>query len=122
MLVADADPTVWALAGDALRQDGHDVIVAATAEEAWQLFDARVPDIVLLDSATPVLDGHDACVRLRSTAVGARIPILMLTGSDDAEAIGRAYDAGATDFQTQAPERASAASSGALHAGREARR
>ena len=98
VLVADDDPTVGTLACAALRQDGHDVVMAANGEDACRLFDARMPDIVLLDIGTP---GYHACVRLRSTAAGARIPILMLTGSDDAAAIARAYEAGATDFQTK---------------------
>ena len=101
VLVVDDDPTVQVLARSALRQDGHDVLLAENGEDACRLFDEREPDIVLLDIGMPVLDGYDACVRLRSGGPGARVPILMLTDRDDPEAITRAYDAGATDFQTK---------------------
>ena len=101
VLVADDDPTMRVMARAALEQDGHVVAVAANGEEACHVFAERSPDIVLMDINMPVVDGYEACARLRRRADGARIPILMLTGLDDAEAIARAYAAGATDFQTK---------------------
>ncbi len=101
VLVVDDDTTVRVLACSALRQDGHTVFVATNGEDACRLFDERSPDLVLLDIGMPVVDGYEACVRLRAHVAGARVPILMLTGWDDAKAIARAYEAGATDFQTK---------------------
>ena len=101
VLVVDDDMTVRVLASAALRQDGHTVVLATNGEEACRLFDERLPDLVLMDIGMPVVDGYQACVRLRSHVAGARIPILMLTGWDDAKAITHAYEAGATDFQTK---------------------
>ena len=46
----------------------------------------------------PVLGGYDACARLRRCAGGAHTPILMLTRTEDAQSVARAYDVGATDF------------------------
>jgi diguanylate cyclase (GGDEF)-like protein/PAS domain S-box-containing protein len=44
------------------------------------------------------MDGYTACSRLRGSVGGNRVPILMMTGFDDAEAIAGAYEHGATDF------------------------
>ncbi len=46
----------------------------------------------------PKLDGYEACRRIRADAIGAHIPILMVTGLEDVDSIDRAYSAGATDF------------------------
>ena len=58
-------------------------------------------DIVLLDVTMPGLDGFETCRRLRRLPNGQDVPILMVTGRDDVEAIRRAYDVGATDFLTK---------------------
>ena len=61
-------------------------------------FERVHPDIVLLDVSMPVLDGFDACAKLRTLRGGAHIPVLMVTGLDDQDSISRAYEVGATDF------------------------
>ena len=101
VLVADDDPTMLAVARAALEQDGHEVALAANGEEACRLFAEQAPDLVMLDVLMPVMSGYEACANLRARLDGERTPILMLTGSEDAEAVARAYDVGATDFQTK---------------------
>jgi len=54
--------------------------------------------IVLLDVDMPVLDGNEVCRRLRADARFSTVPIVIVTGHQDSDAIRRAFDAGATDF------------------------
>src|SRR6202789_3887750 len=54
--------------------------------------------IVLLDVDMPGMDGYSVCRRLRAEARFASVPIVMVTGHEDAAAISRAFEAGATDF------------------------
>jgi len=54
--------------------------------------------IVLLDVDMPGMDGFEVCRRLRAESRLASVPIVMVTGHDDSEAIRRAFEAGATDF------------------------
>ena len=92
----------WRITAQAsLEQDGHTVVVAENGDEACRLFIDRVPDLVLLDVVMPVLSGYEVCTRLRGSPRGAHTPVLMLTGSDDEEAVAHAYDVGATDFHTK---------------------
>jgi predicted signal transduction protein with EAL and GGDEF domain len=46
----------------------------------------------------PVMDGFDTCASLRELPNGKNIPLLMVTGSEDADHIESAYLSGATDF------------------------
>ncbi len=55
-------------------------------------------DLVILDVQMRGMDGYEACRRIRSLPGGANVPVIMLTGLDDAGSIERAYEAGATDF------------------------
>ena len=54
--------------------------------------------IVLLDVDMPGLDGVSVCRRLRAEPRFANVPIVMVTGQEDAKAIRLAFEAGATDF------------------------
>jgi diguanylate cyclase (GGDEF)-like protein len=54
--------------------------------------------IVLLDVDMPGMDGYEVCRRLRAEQRLATVPIVMVTGHEDATAIGLAFEAGATDF------------------------
>ena len=100
-LVLVADDALRATASAALAQDGHEVVGASNGEEAYRLFAEQSPDLMLLDNSMPVVDGYETCARLRRRADGERTPVLMLTGSEDAESVARAYDVGATDFQVK---------------------
>jgi diguanylate cyclase (GGDEF)-like protein len=54
--------------------------------------------MVLLDVEMPGMNGVEVCRRLRSIPRFDSVPIVMVTGQDDAQEIRLAFDAGATDF------------------------
>jgi diguanylate cyclase (GGDEF)-like protein len=54
--------------------------------------------IALLDVSMPGLDGLTVCRRLREDPRFDSVPIVIVTGHDDSEAIRQAFEAGATDF------------------------
>lgn len=101
VLVADDDELVRTFVRSALEQVGLQVCEASNGQQALEQFVLRRPDIIVLDVMMPVMDGYTACSRLRGSVGGSRVPILMMTGMDDAEAIAGAYEHGATDFITK---------------------
>ncbi len=98
VLVADDDDTTRALFRASLEKAGYQVFEAADGEQAVSALTRDCPDIVLMDAMMPRLDGFGACRQIRAMGDMGQIPILMVTGLDDAESIDAAYDAGATDF------------------------
>ena len=98
VLVVDDDPAVRTFVCAALEQIGLEVCEASDGSQAIEQFMSRHPDIIVLDVMMPVMDGYTACSRLRGSVGGNRVPILMMTGLDDVEAIAGAYEHGATDF------------------------
>jgi diguanylate cyclase (GGDEF)-like protein/PAS domain S-box-containing protein len=101
VLVADDDDSVRTFVRAALVAAGLNVCEASNGKEALEQFTLHRPDIIVLDVMMPVMDGYMACSRLRGMVGGSRLPILMMTGMDDAEAIAGAYEHGATDFITK---------------------
>ena len=100
-LVVDDEPLTRMLLREALEQSGHDVCEAEHGGQALERFAERRPDIVLMDLIMPGMDGFTACSCLRGMMGGSRVPILVMTGLDDAESIAKAYEEGATDFITK---------------------
>jgi diguanylate cyclase (GGDEF)-like protein len=69
--------------------NGNAALTAALAEPVA---------IVLLDVDMPGMDGISVCRQLRAHSHLATVPIVMVTGHEDSEAIALAFEAGATDF------------------------
>jgi predicted signal transduction protein with EAL and GGDEF domain/FixJ family two-component response regulator len=98
VLVADDDPVMRMLMLEMLSQVGLDAIEADDGAQALALARTHAPDLVLLDVEMPNMDGFAACRAIRQLENGATVPIIMVTGGDDIEAVTSAYEAGATDF------------------------
>jgi PAS domain S-box-containing protein len=98
VLVADDDPVMRLLMLEMLDGVGLDAIEAEDGVQAVELARERSPDLILMDVEMPKMGGFDACRAIRDSANGATVPIVMVTGGDDLEAVTNAYEAGATDF------------------------
>ena len=101
VLVVDDDVITRTLARETLEQGDFTVEEAEDGEAGLSAFARLRPSSVLLDVMMPVLDGFEACAALRELEGGEHIPVLMMTGLDDAESINRAFEVGATDFITK---------------------
>lgn len=97
ILVADDDLGARSLMQAALQRAGFEVSTVADGLAALEQFQARRPDIVLLDVDMPGRNGFEVCADMRICA-GPLLPIVMVTGMDDTESVDSAYRAGATDF------------------------
>ncbi len=98
ILVVDDDLLMRTMASSTLRHVGHEVVEVDNGLAALEAFEQGVFDLLLLDVVMPGIDGYEVCARIRRHPAGQHMPILMLTGLDDTDAIGLAYGAGATDF------------------------
>ncbi len=67
----------------------------AEAERAMGARDARF-DAIILDVSLPDGDGRDLCARWRKQ--GIKVPIIILTGSDEEKDVVRGLDSGANDY------------------------
>jgi diguanylate cyclase len=98
ILVADDDRLLREIATAMLENAGFAAEAVAGGEAAVAACAAGMPELVLLDVEMPDGNGYQACSRIRALPGGREVPIVMVTGCDDAASINLAYDAGATDF------------------------
>jgi two-component system nitrogen regulation response regulator GlnG len=112
LIIDDEEAVCWALER-ALRNEGHTVAVAASAEQGFAQIERRVPDAIILDVRLPGMDGLTALPRLRAVAPEAAVIVVTAFGSlpTAVEAVtGGAFDYLAKPFDlTQALEAVSRA-------------
>lgn len=98
VLACDDDPTVLAVIRRVLEAAGVNVVTVEDALAFWDVLDSGRPDLVLLDLDIPQISGLDLCKALRADPAHGTLPIMFLTGSDDAGSVHRMFAAGADDF------------------------
>jgi len=65
------------------------------------------PDLVLLDLSLPGLDGFEVLRRLRDKERTQKVPVIVVTSSQEEKDVQRAYECGANSFvsKSDSPER-----------------
>ncbi len=81
ILLAEDHPVNQALLSALLRNQGHEVKVVSTGDEALAAVAAERPDLVLMDVQMPRMDGLEATARIREMEEGLerRLPIIAIT-------------------------------------------
>lgn len=80
ILVVDDDAHILRLYKEELQEEGYDVVVASTGEEALGIFEKEEPDLVTLDILMPDIDGISLLRRMKE--MRPRLPIIMSTAYD----------------------------------------
>jgi CheY-like chemotaxis protein len=95
VLIAEDDPSVLLIATAALQRAGLAVIPAVNGLEALTKAEREHPALIVLDCMMPELDGFETCACLQANPETSRIPVVFLTGKQDAAARDRCFALGA---------------------------
>ena len=99
ILVVDDREDSRRLVGKILGHRGYEVIGAGTGEDAINVAQRQLPDLILMDIRMPgAIDGLEATRRIKALAKLAHIPVLAMTASVRPEDMQIALDAGCSDF------------------------
>lgn len=101
ILVVEDEPAIQELIAYNLKQAGHQPLLADNAEQAMNLVQNALPDLVLLDWMLPGQSGIDFARRLRTDKRTRTVPIIMLTARSDEQDKLTGLDAGADDYITK---------------------
>lgn len=106
MLVVDDSPTIVTLLARMLRQNDYHVLEAGSAEEALEIARTQMPELIFLDIVLPGMDGF-ACLRqLRRDPYTRDIPVIMISGNEQATEQFYVQRIGADDFMKKPFSRA----------------
>lgn len=98
ILIVDDEPTIVELLEEHLQSEGYDTLHAYSGEEALQLLEGDVPDLVLLDLMLPGMDGYEVCRLMQRDSRLNHIPVIMLTARSAVPNKVLGYQRGADDY------------------------
>ena len=98
ILVVDDDKNICELLKLYLENDGYTVYVANDGQAAVSTFQAKSPELVLLDIMLPKMDGWQVCREIRKVS---SVPIIMLTAKGETFDKVLGLELGADDYVTK---------------------
>ena len=79
ILVADDETHILHVVSLKLRNAGFNVLTARDGQEALELAQTELPDLIITDYHMPQLSGLELCQRLKQDPATTGIPAIMLT-------------------------------------------
>ncbi|WP_454690937.1 response regulator [Achromobacter aloeverae] len=101
VMLVDDTPDNLKMLSDALDEAGYIVVVATDGASALERLDFVLPDIVLMDALMPVMDGFEACRRIKAHPAAGHVPVVFMTGLTEPEHVVRGFQAGGIDYVTK---------------------
>jgi|GEM_PF-2253 len=98
VMVLDDDRLTVRLLQTLLEPWGLQVTTLTNPQQFWEQLEAVTPDLLVLDVQMPEIDGIELCQMLRNDPRWAWLPILFLTGHQDADTIQQVFAAGGDDY------------------------
>lgn len=98
ILAVDDEPKVLKLLKANLESSGYKILTAEDGEEAIDLVERQLPDLIILDLMLPKMDGYAVCRQIREFSP---VPIIMLTARSAQVDLIHGFEVGADDYLTK---------------------
>jgi diguanylate cyclase (GGDEF)-like protein len=98
ILIVEDDRDIQALLEMTLHEAGMRTAVASTGEEALKIAGQAPPHLVVLDYMLPECDGLDVARSLKTNALTADVPIIMVTARAQIDDKLKGFKAGVDDY------------------------
>lgn len=97
LIVDDIDVNVKIL-GNIMKREGYDTLCAQSVQEALEIMNGTMPQLILSDYSMPGMNGLEFCRLLKSNPITRDIPFIFITVADSSEEKRQAFEAGVVDF------------------------
>jgi two-component system KDP operon response regulator KdpE len=98
ILIVDDNPDICQLVDVVLSRAGAEVYSALDGEDGMRQFQARRPDLLILDVMMPAPNGFEVCRRILEQAW---LPVIFLTALGQDHEVVRGLELGAVDYITK---------------------
>ena len=104
ILIVEQDAVSSALLAKTLGMKGYQTRIAANGAAALLAAHEEMPDVILLDLITPILQGPATLHALRQDAHTAHIPVIAFSDAEDDATLAGAVAAGANVYLSKPPD------------------
>lgn len=98
ILIIDDNPGNLKLLTKMLSEQGYRVRISPSAKLGIDSVMTELPDLIILDIKMPEMDGYEVCEQLKVNQKTQDIPIIFVTGLEDAIDKVKAFQVGAVDY------------------------
>ena len=98
LLLVDDNPTNLQVLFGALEQEGFELLIAQSGEEALRIAEAAKPQLILLDINMPGLDGYQTCEKLKASPQTRDSVVIFLSARGAVDDKVRGLELGAVDY------------------------
>ncbi len=96
VVLAEDEPSLGQIVKESLELRNFEVFLAQDGEEAYQIYQAENPDILVLDVMMPKKDGFTLATEIRQE--NNKIPIIFLTAKSQAKDVVEGFQHGGNDY------------------------
>jgi CheY-like chemotaxis protein len=101
ILIVDDEPDLVSTVEYRLEFADCETLTASNGREGLERAAAEKPDLILLDTNMPVMNGHEMLEQLRADPALRDIPVIMLTARCEPQDIAAASTHGVSDYVTK---------------------
>ena len=101
VLLIDDEPDLVSTVACRLKYCHCDVVTAANGKEGLEKAAEHKPDIILLDTNMPVMNGHEMLEHLRKDPNLKATPVIMFTALCEPQDVAKASAYGVADYVTK---------------------
>jgi CheY-like chemotaxis protein len=98
ILIAEDERDIRDLIAFTLRFAGYEVLTANNGEEAVQMTQKELPDLVLTDVRMPKMTGYEACKQIKADPRTQHIPVVFLSAKGQEAEVQSGMAAGADEY------------------------
>jgi DNA-binding response OmpR family regulator len=80
---------------------GVEVLSVGSGIQAWEIIQAKQPDLIILDVMMPELSGYEVCKRVKDEPSLSHAYVMMLTAKGQAKDHERGLEVGANEYITK---------------------
>lgn len=97
ILIVDDVSTNLKCEGEVLKGK-YRMSMAKSGEQALELLEETIPDLILMDVIMPGMDGYETMLKIKNNPLYAEIPIVLLSGDSQSVTEKRGMDMGAAGY------------------------
>ena len=101
ILIVDDEPDILEIVGYNLKNEGYQVYTAENGDEGVKKAKKNEPDLIILDVMMPIMDGIEACEKMRKIPELDNSIITFFTARGEDFSMIAGFDAGADDYITK---------------------
>jgi DNA-binding response OmpR family regulator len=98
ILAVDDEPHILKLVVFSLSSHGFDVLQATDGMSAIQVAEQEQPDLILMDVMMPLMNGYDACKRIKENPKTTHIPVVMVSAKSQVAEQTQGIESGASGY------------------------